>query len=164
MPTMRRNGEALVATVLVLAAMAPPARAVGAFGSACQKDTDCDTGLCNVYFTVRACARRAGFGCQEQAFRHASLPLGGRGRAAERDRDAAASRWMRFTARSNTLGGPSLTAPMPPCCCICTPPPRVRGAGRDRSRRQRRSGNIPGSGALLPSRVAALAPTRCGSA
>jgi hypothetical protein len=53
MPTMRRNGEALVATVLVLAAMAPPARAVGAFGSACQKDTDCDTGLCNVYFTVR---------------------------------------------------------------------------------------------------------------
>ena len=32
--------------------------------------------------------------------------------------EAAASRWMRLIALSNTFGGPSLTDPMPPCCCI----------------------------------------------
>eukprot|EP00001_Collodictyon_triciliatum_P055064 09818_1 len=30
--------------------------------------------------------------------------------------EAAASRCMRFTRRLNTWGGPSLTAPIPPCC------------------------------------------------
>ncbi len=49
---MRRRA-ALGAAVLVLAAMAPAADAAMALGGACAKDSDCDTGHCNVYFTVR---------------------------------------------------------------------------------------------------------------
>ena len=61
MPTMVGSGAALVATVLVLAAMAPPASAANPIGGACTRDADCDTGLCNVYFTVRGSRARVRF-------------------------------------------------------------------------------------------------------
>jgi len=54
-----RGRAALGAAVLVLAAMAPAAQAQAMLGGACSKDSDCDTGLCNVYFTVRGSPRRA---------------------------------------------------------------------------------------------------------
>jgi len=54
---MRRRA-ALGAAVLVLAAMAQAAEAAAVFGGECAKDSDCDTGLCNVYFTVRGSPRR----------------------------------------------------------------------------------------------------------
>jgi hypothetical protein len=61
MPTMVGSGAAMVATVLVLAAMAPPASAANSIGGACTRDVDCDTGLCNVYFTVRGSRARVRF-------------------------------------------------------------------------------------------------------